>query len=205
MLLKFPLRRMSCRNIMRLFTLILSLLCIGARAELKTELLKDKVKLEAKANAGDVEAQRSLGYSYLRGSYETCNIINYSEGYKWLKKAASSGSVDAQCDLGDAYYEGVGAPVNKAEAAKWYSMAVKFGKDNAIIRLAEMYRDGDGVKVNLIESYALYSLKGGVYEKDPSAPVFTPEVVAAGQKRLMVLQKIIETNMLQNTKKVRYW
>ena len=62
-----------------------------------------------------------------------------------LKEKAESGDVIAQYNLGFAYAEGDGTPVDLVQALKWFRRAANSGDVDAQYNLAVMYDDGDGV------------------------------------------------------------
>jgi TPR repeat protein len=59
---------------------------------------------------------------------------------------ANAGDARAQAAVGDAYFNGVGAPRDHAEARRWYEMAAKQSEVNASRRLGQMWANGDGGK-----------------------------------------------------------
>ena len=62
-----------------------------------------------------------------------------------LKKAASSGHVESQFQLGDLYYNGEDVKANNEKAFMWYRMAAGQGHVDAQFQVGSMYKDGDGV------------------------------------------------------------
>ena len=46
---------------------------------------------------------------------------------KWYRKAAESGSHEAQCNLAKCYGDGIGVEKDEAEARKWYRKALAQG------------------------------------------------------------------------------
>ena len=62
-----------------------------------------------------------------------------------LRKTATQGNADAQCNLGLMYYNGEGVPQNKAEAIRWYRLSAKQGLVQAQNNLGLMYSEGQGV------------------------------------------------------------
>ena len=72
---------------------------------------------KALADAGDVEAQASLGRRYANGEGVA---EDDQEAVKWFRLAAEQGNVDAQSDLGRIYANGEGVVQNYQEAVKWY-------------------------------------------------------------------------------------
>ena len=54
-----------------------------------------------------------------------------AEAVKWYRKAADQGHVDAQCNLGKAYYVGLGVLESATEAMKWFRKAAEQGHEGA--------------------------------------------------------------------------
>lgn len=111
-------------------------------------------ELQRQAQRGDAEAQYYLAVMYLSG----VNVRqNYSEGQKWLRKAADQGHEDALCLLGLCYYDGdMGFRRNYAQAAKYLAPAANKGYVEAQFALADLYFNGEGVKRNLPQAFKLY-------------------------------------------------
>ncbi len=105
--------------------------------------LEDLPSLEAKAAAGDPEAQTTLALA-LHGA--TLLKRDDVEALRLLRKAADQGFVAAQESLGIFSEIGIGrekpAPV---EALEWYKKAVQQGSLDAATNMALMYEDGNGI------------------------------------------------------------
>lgn len=78
----------------------------------------------ARAEQGDVEAQKSLGQRFETGSG---TAQNYALAARWYRRAADQGDVWAQISLGSLYVEGHGVPRDYVEAFKWIAIAVDHG------------------------------------------------------------------------------
>ena len=61
------------------------------------------------------------------------------------KKAANGGLIDAQRDLGYAYFYGEGVEKNYSKAIALYKKAAKQNDDKALYNLGLCYKWGDGV------------------------------------------------------------
>jgi TPR repeat protein len=96
-------------------------------------------ELQAKATAGDPEAQYALGWSLHQG-----RIIkkNDTEAVEWWIKAAGQGHARAQYRLADAYWSGEGVPEDKGMAVKWYTEAAGQGDPEAQDALSVVYMNG---------------------------------------------------------------
>ena len=188
---------------MRLLTLILSLLCINAFAGMPEEL-SEKIALEKRAEAGELEAQKIIGFryfTYYKGGKPF--VQNNVLALKWLRKAADQGDSDAQCALGDIYskiYSLSGIPTNYVEAVRFYRLAAYQGNIRALSRLGDCYHEGLGVSRNLIEGFAYKTLCG-----DGTWGNFTDsereKYTVAGQQRALEIQAQIEANIEAKSKK----
>lgn len=68
--------------------------------------------------------------SYEKGM-EKYNEKEYEEAFKLFMIAAEKGYVEAQYEIGEAYYYGYGVEENKEEAVKWYKLAADNGSGYA--------------------------------------------------------------------------
>lgn len=73
-----------------------------------------------------------------------------------LRKAAERGEVNAQCNLGLAYYLGSGVTKDLVEAVKWFRKAAEQGNAEAQFNLGITYWFGDGVTKNPVEAVNWY-------------------------------------------------
>lgn len=78
--------------------------------------------VRARAEAGDANAQYTLGLAYLNREDVIQNHAN-KESFVWLSKAANQGHWAAQHALGMSYFSGKGVEVNKEEAQRWFALA----------------------------------------------------------------------------------
>ena len=72
-----------------------------------------------KAEAGDVDAQATLGSFYFNGVSEAGLEPDFGQAARWLSKAAGAHHIQAQALLGMLYLHDNGVPQNKRRAAKW--------------------------------------------------------------------------------------
>jgi|SRR5579862_1266483 len=81
----------------------------------------DVPALLAKANAGDLDAQFTLG------SYLSDQMWASPDAQRWLRSAADKGHARAQDRVGSLYAAGRGVKQDYKEAQRWYQMAEKSG------------------------------------------------------------------------------
>ncbi|MCH7944222.1 MAG: SEL1-like repeat protein [Proteobacteria bacterium] len=105
------------------------------------------------AEAGDADAQVSLGYMYQTGqSFEQ----SYSQAARWYRPAAEQGNALAQFALGELYARGLGVEHDYGAAAYWFGRAAMAGNVSAQIRLANFYEKGLGVAQDYGEAALWY-------------------------------------------------
>ena len=61
-----------------------------------------------------------------------------TKALQWFRKAAEAGNVEGQRNLGHAFAEGQGTPVDVVEAYQWLSVAAKQGDKAAMEELADL-------------------------------------------------------------------
>lgn len=114
------------------------------------------------AKQGDLDALRTLGYTYenitLDSSFDNSTFSTNQklhEAIKWYKKAAELGDVISQYRLAKIYstYED-GAQY--LEAIKWYRKAAEQGHVEAQYNLGNMYFRGETVKQDRLEAIKWY-------------------------------------------------
>ena len=84
--------------------------------------------------------QRAINSAVRKGEFDQAAAI--------LKKAAESGSAEAQYQLASLYRSGRGVPQDDAMAFKWMKAAAEQGHKNAQFNLAKMYLAGRGVALD---------------------------------------------------------
>jgi TPR repeat protein len=85
------------------------------------------------AQQGNVDAQSTLAFRYYTGDGID---KNFSEAFKWYKKAAENGDpLTIAPILGDMYYKGQGTTKNYKEAAKWWGKSAESGSIYSLINL----------------------------------------------------------------------
>lgn len=145
----------------------------------------------ARAVAGDVVAQFSLGSVLYYGSNETAQAVEwfrkaaaqdyaaaefqmgqlYDFGFgvgqsdvdalAWYRKAAEHGSAAAQRTLGDFYRKGRAVLADAAEAARWYHLAADGDDIRAQYQLGDAYLTGTGVTRDYVSAYVWFALAAG--------------------------------------------
>jgi TPR repeat protein len=109
------------------------------------------------AQHGLTAAEYKVGKFYLADSLAVAK--NTVKAKYWLEKAANSGYVDAQLQLGLLYEEGTltaGSPQKDEQqkiALGWYKKAANAGDMNGQMAVATFYLMGWGTEVNSLEAY----------------------------------------------------
>ena len=72
-----------------------------------------------------------------------------------MKKAALSGDVEAQFNLGMCYYEGDGVDIDHTQASIYFQLAAAEGDADAQYSLATLFLKGEGVEKNKSSALSL--------------------------------------------------
>jgi hypothetical protein len=107
--------------------------------------MADMKALLAKAEAGDIAAQYTVGNAYHLGVGLPKSL---PLAMRWYLKAAAQGHIDAQVNLGILFIHDVaaaGGSRNAGQARYWFKRAAELGDAQAMGYLARIYLDGDGV------------------------------------------------------------
>ena len=109
--------------------------------------------LKTKADAGDRNAQYTLGARYYNGR-ETKQ--DYTEAIKWFQKVAEHKVEWAQYALGCCYDFGRRVDKDHEQAFKWYFLAAGQGLPATEFMVADCYKTGDGVRRDFAEAVTWY-------------------------------------------------
>ena len=109
--------------------------------------------LQARAQAGDAQAQTSLGALYFNGQGVP---QDYAQATVWWRKAAEQGYALAQYNLGILYFNGQGVPLDYAQAAAWNRKSAEQGNALAQYNLGLDYLRGQGVPQDYAQSAAWF-------------------------------------------------
>ena len=92
--------------------------------------------------------------------FERCKLYysseNYTEAFKYCKKSAEEGILEAQFNLGVMYTCGQGVKQDYFKAVEWYQKAAEQGNASAQYILGLMYDAGQGVKQDYIKAVEWY-------------------------------------------------
>lgn len=91
-------------------------------------------EIRARAQAGEADAQYSLGLRYDNGQGVA---QDFTEAVRWYRLAAEQGNPAAQYNLGAMYSNGQGVPRDVVEAYKWRSLAASRAPSDDQQRYAE--------------------------------------------------------------------
>ena len=119
---------------------------LPAAAMAKINSCSELPQLRQSAEAGNAEAEGTLGALYWLGS---CVTQDYSLAVLWWRKSAEHGNADAQSALASAYASGTGVSKDLYESARWYRRAADQGVPQAQSALGVMYALGYGVEKNI--------------------------------------------------------
>ena len=132
---------------------VLSLAVLGppvqAQGNSSTQELAD---LRARAEAGEAQAQASLGWKYANGDGVPQDA---AEAVRWYRLAAEQGHAQAQAALAGAYALGQGVPQDEVEALTWWRQAAEQGHAAAQTVLGHTYLLGQGVPQDEAEAVDL--------------------------------------------------
>ena len=76
---------------------------------------------------------------------------------RWWRKAAISGSINAQFNLGIMYLRGDGIRHDPTEAVRWWGKAAEQGDPAAQYNLGALYANGQGVSKNVNIAMSLWA------------------------------------------------
>jgi hypothetical protein len=110
---------------------------------------------DARAAAGDAEAQLKLGLRYAEGDGV---IQNDKEATKWFALAAKQGLTEAQYRYGQALLKGSGVVQDYRAAFSWIEQAAQRGYPKAQFDLGELFRYGIGTPQDKPRAYLWYNL-----------------------------------------------
>lgn len=125
--------------------------------EQKTREFAEQQRKEQEA--AELEAMKqafNLGVDFLYG--QNGKPQDYTEAFRWFRKAAEMGNTNAYSILGLMYQNGDGVAQNYAEAFEWYRKAAEQGDEIAQNSLGNMYQNGDGVAQNYAEAVKWYRM-----------------------------------------------
>lgn len=139
--------------------------------------------------AGDIEAQRRLGFMYYHG--EGVKQDN-TRAVSLFEAAAGAGDIPSASNLGMMYEHGMGVGQNDARALSWYQKAAELGDPRAQFTTSVMYYKGQGVPQDRIEAAKWWTLamtRGGAVAEmvrrsvESAQSKLTPEENAEGERR----------------------
>jgi hypothetical protein len=159
----------TVKSLIRLFVALLPISAIaqGQSSALMPEKASGNfAALNKKALAGDTRSQLQLGIAFEFGqgvdkNFEetmqwyriaadrgdpVCGPTNLPEAAKWYLRAATSGFIRAQFNLGTLYLRGAGVERNDEVAAHWITKAADAGCPTAMAALGHLYAHGVGVR-----------------------------------------------------------
>lgn len=91
--------------------------------------------------------------TYPKTATDALNRGFYGAARDLLAKSAHQGSAEAQNQLGNLLYLGLGGARNHRQAAQWYLKSAAQADASAQVNIARMYREGLGVKQDVIRAF----------------------------------------------------
>eukprot|EP00456_Euglypha_rotunda_P069773 TRINITY_DN6157_c0_g1_i8.p1 TRINITY_DN6157_c0_g1~~TRINITY_DN6157_c0_g1_i8.p1 ORF type:complete len:291 (+),score=36.19 TRINITY_DN6157_c0_g1_i8:387-1259(+) len=126
----------------------------GTGCEANRELAKEWLAKGTRQRDG--RAEFYLGRIYKDGALSgAAGNADREKGVRYYQASAEKGYVDAQHELGDAYYYGYGAPKDFTKSYKWYRLAADNGNARSQYQAALMLSAGKGVSPNEDEAIRL--------------------------------------------------
>ncbi|MEX2335286.1 MAG: tetratricopeptide repeat protein [Pseudohongiella sp.] len=140
--------------------------------------------LVADAEAGNTEAQFTLGNRYLSG--DGVSQDNF-EALRWLTLAAESDNANAQYNIAVMYLNGLGVVKDQAQAVAWFVRAAENGDTPSQYTLAVLLFNGQlGVPRNVPQAYKWFTLAGAAGHQEAAAnAVLVQELLPANEVEAM--------------------
>ncbi len=146
-------------------------------------------ELRALAEAGDAEAQVTLGLAYSFGRGVPQDDV---EAVRWYRLAADQGDAGGQVNVGLMYADGRGVPEDDPEAVRWIQLAADQGNGDAQLWLGLMYANGEGVPADDLTAHMWFDLaasrftgidrEGVVKSRDQLAVTLTADQLAEARR-----------------------
>ena len=147
-------------------------------------------ELRMLAEAGDAEAQVTLGLAYSFGRGVPQDDVT---AVQWYRLAAAQGDADGQVNLGLMYADGRGVQEDDPEAVRWIRLAADQGNRDAQLWLGLMYANGEGVPEDDVTAHMWFDLaasrftgidrEGVVKSRDQLAATLTADQLAEAKRR----------------------
>ncbi len=113
---------------------------------------------------------------------------DYKTALREFKPLAKQGHADAQNNLGEMFYNGLGVVQDFKTAVKWLTLSAEQGYAGAQNNLGGNYYNGQGVPENMVYAYMWVNIavssgdKNAAKNRDMVAKKMTPAEISAAQK-----------------------
>jgi len=87
-------------------------------------------------------------------------VQDKDKAVEWYMKAAEQGYANAQNNVGECYFNSVGAVMDKTKAIKWFTKAAEQGHAKAQNNLGDFCNDCPNLHINVNLSLSLRALSG---------------------------------------------
>jgi TPR repeat protein len=94
--------------------------------------------------------------SELANNPESQEVHTKEKIFKWRLKAAEMGDLDSIVTTAEAYFEGIGTPVDYEKSIAWYKKATEHGHLISMVKLGQIYANGMGTEINFTEAAKWY-------------------------------------------------
>jgi TPR repeat protein len=101
-------------------------------------------------------AQSKKGITEYEKGQKAYQSENFSEAFKWYDLSAQKGNADAMFELGNLYYDGLGAPQDDTKAYNWYKRAAEMGQTDAMLTIGYWYANGIHVELDYKQTEKWY-------------------------------------------------
>ena len=172
-----------------------------------------------KANNGDPKAETDIGYMYFYGLgcqqnmeqaliwYHKAAAQGYAEAKDWIEQQASKenefkfgqtklkaeqGDLNAECELGNMYFNGIGCTKSLTDASKWYGKAAVRGSTEAKKAISEIQAQADDKLKAVIDTYIKSETEAKNLADAKAAAQLKAESEAAAQAKIEAEQKAKE-------------
>ena len=157
-------------------------------AELERQRAEQRAKAQFEMSEKRVDVLfGSNSNQALQKGLEATKSGNYAAAFREWAPVAEQGIPEAQFNLGQLYYRGLGVPKDYTQASNWYGLAGQQGFTSGLNNLGVMFKKGEGFPQNYIQAYILYNVAAslgsteGAQNRDAIQALMTPNQISEAQ------------------------